>query len=109
MPAGKKTCSKLNELSSHTIKTIIVGTHPSALPERTLKEEPYDFVCQGEGPITIVNLIDHIKNNKIKLEEIPGLWYFDHEKNIKSNKRAPMFENLDEDLSGQAWKLLDMK
>jgi hypothetical protein len=34
-----------------------MGTHASALPKRTLEEEPYDFVCQGEGPITISNLI----------------------------------------------------
>ena len=61
MPGGKKTCKKLKELTSGSIKTLVVGTHASSLPERTLKEEPYDFVCQGEGPITIANLIDHLK------------------------------------------------
>ena len=65
MPGGKKTCEKLNNLSSNSIKTIVVGTHASALPKKTLEEEPYDFVCQGEGPITIVKLIEHIKNKKI--------------------------------------------
>jgi len=108
MPGGRKTCLKLNELSSKAIKTIVVGTHSSALPKKTLDEEPYDFVCQGEGPITILKLIDHLKGNKVRLEEIPGLWYFNKDKNITSNKPAKMFENLDSDLSGQAWKLLDM-
>ena len=108
MPGGKKTCDELNNLSSNSIKTIVVGTHASALPKKTLEEEPYNFVCQGEGPITIIKLIEHIKTNKTKLEDIPGLWYRDKDKNIKSNKRAPMFENLDQDLPGQAWKLLDM-
>jgi len=108
MPGGKKTCDKLNKLALNSIKTIVVGTHASALPKKTLEEEPYNFVCQGEGPITIIKLIDHIKNNKIKLENIPGLWYRDKDKNIKSNKSAPMFENLDHDLPGQSWNLLDM-
>ena len=108
MPGGKKTCDKLNSLSSNSIKTIVVGTHASALPKKTLEEEPYDFVCQGEGPITITKLIDHIKNNKTKLENIPGLWYWDKEAKVKSNKYSPMFENLDQDLPGQAWELLDM-
>ena len=108
MPGGKKTCSKLNELSSQMIKTIVVGTHASALPKKTLQEEPYDFVCQGEGPITIIKLIDHLKDDRVRLEDIPGLWYFDKDKNITSNKSSKMFENLDEDLPGQAWKLLDM-
>ena len=108
MPGGKKTCIKLNSLSSNSIKTIVVGTHASALPKKTLEEEPYNFVCQGEGPITIIKLIENIKSNKTKLEDIPGLWYLDKDKNIKSNKRSSMFENLDQDLNGQAWKLLDM-
>ena len=108
MPGGKKTCDKLNSLSSNSIKTIVVGTHASALPKKTLEEEPYDFVCQGEGPITIAKLVDHIKNNKTKLENIPGLWYRDKEAKVKSNKYSPMFEDLDRDLPGQAWELLDM-
>ena len=108
MPGGKKTCDKLNSLSSNSIKTIVVGTHASALPKKTLEEEPYDFVCQGEGPITIAKLVDHIKNNKTKLENIPGLWYWDKEAKVKSNKYSPMFEDLDRDLPGQAWNLLDM-
>ena len=108
MPGGKKTCLKLNDLSSNEIKTIVLGTHASALPRTTLNEEPYDFVCQGEGPITIAKLIDHLKENKINLEDIPGLWYVNKNKEIKSNKSAQMFENLDEGLPGQAWKLLDM-
>ena len=108
MPAGKKTCDKLNNLSSNIIKTIVVGTHASALPKKTLEEEPYNFVCQGEGPVTIEKLIEHIIKNKTRLEDIPGLWYWDKDKNIKSNKRAPMFENLDQNLKGQAWELLDM-
>ena len=66
MPGGRKTCLKLNKLSSNTIKTIVVGTHASALPKKTLDEEPYDFVCQGEGPITITKLIDHLKDNRTR-------------------------------------------
>ena len=108
MPAGRKTCDKLNSLSSNSIKTIVVGTHASALPKKTLEEEPYDFVCQGEGPITIVKLIEHIKNKKNKLEDIESLWYWDKDNNVKSNKRASMFENLDQNLPGQTWELLDM-
>ena len=109
MPGGKKTCNKLNELSSNSIKSIVVGTHASALPKKTLEEEPYDFVCQGEGPITIHNLIENLKNNKIRIDQIPGLWFYDKDKNIKSNKPASMFQKLDENLSGQSWKLLNMK
>ena len=109
MPGGRKTCLKLNELTSNSVKTIVVGTHASALPKKTLEEEPYNFVCQGEGPITIEKLTDHLKNKSVRLENIPGLWYLDKDKNTSFNKSAKMFENLDESLPGQAWSLLDMK
>ena len=38
MPGGRKTCLKLNELTSNSVKTIVVGTHASALPKKTLEE-----------------------------------------------------------------------
>jgi len=108
MPGGAKTCKLLNKITSGSIKTIIMGTHASALPKRTLEEEPYDFVCQGEGPITIFNLILEIKNNKENYEKIPGLWYRDKDNDIKSNVKSKMFDNLDKDLPGQNWNFLDM-
>ena len=62
MPAGAKTAKIVNDLTDQSIKSVVIGTHASALSKRTLEEEPYDFVCQGEGPLTIEGLIDHIKN-----------------------------------------------
>ena len=108
MPGGNKTCKKLNELSDNSINTLVVGTHASALPEKTILEEPYNYVCQGEGPLTIINLIDFIKGKINDVKKIPGLWYRDKDNNISFNKSAKMFEKLDEDLPGQAWNLLDM-
>lgn len=108
MPGGRMTCNELNELSSGSIKSLVVGTHASALPQQTLKEEPYDYVCQGEGPLTIMNLIDFIKGKNFDIKKIPGLWYFDEDQKISFNKPAKMFDDLDANLPGQAWNLLDM-
>ncbi len=109
MPGGKKTCSKLNEITSNEIKSIVIGTHASALPKKTLEEEPYTYVCQGEGPLTVIELISFLKGKTKDLKKIPGLWYFDKDKKVCSNPSAKMFEDLDQSLPGQAWKLLDMK
>ena len=108
MPGGTKSCNLLNDITSGSIKTMIMGTHASALPKRTLEEEPYDFVCQGEGPITIASLIDVIKNNKKNYDKVPGLWYRDNDNNIKANIKSKMFDNLDKHLPGQNWNFLDM-
>lgn len=108
MPGGRKTCNFLNQKSNNEIPSIVIGTHASALPKKTLEEEPYTYVCQGEGPITLVKLISHLKNGIIKLEGIEGLWFKNKNNETIGNKSAKMFENLDENLPGQAWELLDM-
>lgn len=89
-----------------SIKTMFHGLHPSALPERTLREEPVDFVCQGEGFYTLPKLIDALKNNESTFK-IDGLWYSENGQ-VRSNPRPPAFENLDE-LPMAAWDLLPMK
>jgi radical SAM superfamily enzyme YgiQ (UPF0313 family) len=107
MPGGGKTCKLLNKKTSNGIKSIVIGTHASALPKKTLEEEPYTFVCQGEGPITLEKLISKINKNSSDFSNIPGLWY-KNEGLVHNNKMAEMFENLDQELPGQAWDLLDM-
>jgi anaerobic magnesium-protoporphyrin IX monomethyl ester cyclase len=106
MPAGKAVAERIRE-SSPGLKMLVMGTHASALPERTLIEEPYDFVCEGEGPYTILALVEMLKAGADKLEAIPGLWY-QIEGKICSNTRAPDILDLDKEIPGQAWDLLDM-
>lgn len=87
-------------LDVKTIKTIIVGHHASALPERTLTEYPVDYVCDGEGPLTLYGLV-----MGMDLSNIPGLVWRD-ESGIKRNKLAPLIP-VDE-LHGDVWDLLPM-
>lgn len=49
MPAAGETCRALKEIGPE-YKIMMTGTHPAALPERTLREEAIDFVCDREGP-----------------------------------------------------------
>lgn len=88
------------------IKTIFSGLHPSALPEQTLREEEADFVCQGEGLYTILQLLDILKSNEgLSDYKIAGLWYIQNGEAI-SNPPAPLV-NPDE-LPLAAWDLLPM-
>jgi radical SAM superfamily enzyme YgiQ (UPF0313 family) len=82
--------------------TIMVGNHPSALPERTLEEEPVEFVCDGEGPITIAAILDGVS-----IVDVPGLvWAVDPKLDRVCNPRAPLIP-MDE-LYGDVWDLLPM-
>ena len=99
----------INELRLNhpNIKILLGGLHPAALPERTMKEEKVDFVCEGEGFETILELLKTLKTNT-KEYNIQGLWYRNNNNVIVGNSRAPIMENLD-DLPMPAWDLLPMK
>ena len=86
----------------HDVPTIMVGHHPSALPELTLTEEDVDYVCDGEGPLTLMALLDDVP-----LHEVPGLVWRGHSGDILKNSRAPLLP-VDE-LVGNVWDLLPME
>lgn len=105
MPAAGEIATALKKQAPH-IRIIFSGLHPSALPERTLREEAADFVCQGEGFYTFLHLLEALKSNSgLDGAKIPGLWYFQNGKVI-SNPLAPLI-NPDE-LPLAAWDLLPM-
>lgn len=58
------------------VRTMALGTHVAALPARTLAEGPWTYVCQGEGPATIVGLLAVLEGMG-GFEEVPGLWWRD--------------------------------
>ena len=106
MPGGRVVAQKVNELAPW-MHTIVMGTHASALPKRTLLEEPYEFVCQGEGPYTILGLLETIKAGSMRLDTVPGLWFRQKDQPI-GNPAAKNITDLDKELPYQAWDLLDM-
>ncbi|QPJ65335.1 MAG: radical SAM protein [Candidatus Nitrohelix vancouverensis] len=106
MPAGRAVCDRVVAANAE-LKTLVMGTHASSLPERTLSEEPYTYVCQGEGPDTVLNLLQALKAGSDRLDKIPGLWYRKDGK-IFNNPTAENIVDLDGRLPGQAWDLLDM-
>lgn len=98
------TGASLLAKSIQGVTKIMVGNHPSALPERTLLEEDIDYVCDGEGPLTIAGYL-----NGDPMESIPGLvwpgllW---KEGSVVQNPLAPLIP-IDE-LHGDVWGLLPM-
>jgi radical SAM superfamily enzyme YgiQ (UPF0313 family) len=90
------------------VKTIILGGHVAALPERTLREEAVDFACNGEGPLTVDGLLQQLKSGEPDFGAVPGLVWREGEE-ICNNPGAPLIKDLDRDLHGQIWHLLPME
>lgn len=108
MPAAGALCSALKERAPH-LKCLLVGGHAASLPERTLEEEPADFVCGGEGPYTVLELLQVLKAGRLNdLEKVHGLWYRNG-KAAAFNPPAPLVKDLDHEMPELAWDLLPME
>lgn len=90
-------------------RILITGVHAAALPIQTLKEEACDFVCNGEGPETIHQLLIALKANRGAGPDIEGLVWYDQGGKIQSNSPARLITNLGQDLHGDVWSLLPME
>jgi anaerobic magnesium-protoporphyrin IX monomethyl ester cyclase len=99
MAGAREFCAEYYRLQPKGT-AIMVGGHPSALPKRTMEDEIVDYVCIGEGPITIEGILEGRDE-----DQILGLVWEDGDK-IRINKSAPLL-NCD-DLIGDAWDMLPM-
>lgn len=106
MTAAGETCQALKAISAD-YQIMMTGTHPAALPEKTLREEAIDFVCSREGPDTILLTALALKNASSDFSSIPSLWYKQGAE-LFSTPPGPLLDNLDEEMPGAAWDLLPM-
>lgn len=106
MTAATEIIARIKEAAPF-VKTIIGGHHSAALPEKTLKETKVDFVCNSEGFLPTVELLELLKSNpKAPSFPIRGLCYKKNGK-IIINEKAPLIKDIDK-LPHIAWDLLPM-
>jgi anaerobic magnesium-protoporphyrin IX monomethyl ester cyclase len=107
MTAAGETCAALKRYQP-TYNILLTGTHPAALPDRTIAEEQVDFVCSQEGPQTIWQTLQVLKNKSNDYRSVPGLWYQQNGV-IMQTAHGPLMHHLDEEMPGGAWDLLPME
>ncbi len=107
MPSVGRICSAIRK-NSTGMKTLMVGGHVAALPRLTMEQEEVDFVCDGEGPYTLVALLSTLQAGGSNLEDVRGLWYRASGE-IRCNPPAPLMTELDAEMPGMAWDLLPME
>ena len=106
MTAAGETCRAIKDLDPN-VRIMMTGTHPAALPKRTMEEESIDFVCDREGPETILLTAQALSCRSDNYSSIPSLWYRVDGK-IVSNAPGPLMDDLDTNMPGVAWDLLPM-
>ncbi len=84
---ANKACIDLsNTIKNNSNVTLAIsGLHPTALPERTLKESQADYVIIGEGPLTI-KMIAEYENNLIEKKDILSVLHYENRKIVRTKK-----------------------
>ena len=72
------------------VVVVVGGTHPTVLPEETIKNEYFDYVVRGEGEYTFLDLV-----NGERIEDIPGLTYVNKRGKIVNNPNREFMSVLD--------------
>ena len=89
---GHMICSVAKAVSKEII-TIMGGAYPTSDPERALSDENLDFVVNGEGEKTIIELLDAIRLKKDR-NNTRGISYRENGC-VKINPAPSLIEDLD--------------
>lgn len=71
------------------------GSHPSVLPEDTIKREFIDAIAIGEADYSFLDLAKAI-DNKTPLKDVKGIWYKAKDGKVIKNERREFIQDLDE-------------
>jgi radical SAM superfamily enzyme YgiQ (UPF0313 family) len=81
-----RIAKELNE----EVVVVVGGTHPTVLPEETIKNEYFDYVVRGEGEYSFLDLV-----NGVRIEDIKGLTFINKRGEIVNNPDRNFVEDLD--------------
>ncbi len=106
MTIAGEICAAIRQ-TAPGLKTAMVGGHVAAVPQRSLEDEDVDFVSNGEGPLTVLELLEALKAGETDLSKVRGLLYRENG-GIVTTRPAPNLQALEEEVPELAWDLLSM-
>jgi radical SAM superfamily enzyme YgiQ (UPF0313 family) len=72
-------------------KIIVGGADPTRFPQEYLKYfRNVDYVFYREAEESLALFINYISGTRVKLEDIPGIWYRAKDNTIKNNRHLPV-------------------
>ena len=102
----REACYEMIKIARSQKCTIIVCSSDSTDHYEEYLAKGADFIIQGEGEITLLELIGALEQNE-KTDHISGIVYR-NKTNIQANPKRKVLQNLD-DLPMPAWDLVDIE
>ena len=110
MVSAREFAQAIKNLAPH-LPIMFSGTHPAAIPAKTLIDEPIDYVCVGEGPITVYEMIQALREGGAysDIKKVRALVHWDktaEDAVVVRNEPAPLID-LNEEPALPGWKYMD--
>lgn len=104
MPAGIAAAKTLKRVAPDLV-VAIGGLHPSALPERSLRESEADFVIIGEGHRQLKGLLEAVEGKKSK-SSVPGTGWLNRDGSFERTAVQEIENDLDAAFPDYPWDLI---
>lgn len=88
------------------VPLIAGGAHSSAAPDIVLRDSNIDYVVQGEGEFTMLDIVKSLESNS-DISNVKGIYYRDNDGNVASSGQRGVITDLDS-LPMPAYDLLPM-
>jgi len=84
----------VGRLKHHGLPVILGGSHPSVLPEQSIRYTGADMAAMGEGELVLVRVLDALDRGE-SFQDIPSLAWKDGDR-VQVNPRGSLIESVDE-------------
>lgn len=79
------------------VPIILGGPHASGISAALLEEQPqFDYLCLGEGEVTLLELVRHLETGQPRRDEIKGLVWRSETGTVTANPPRPFCTAIDE-------------
>jgi anaerobic magnesium-protoporphyrin IX monomethyl ester cyclase len=99
-------CAWLKEELSPDVYCVIGGIHATAMPQETLMASEFDCLVQGEGELTLLELLERFLAGADRPYRVPGTWEKDGNGGIVAAPPRALIQDLDT-LPKPAFDLVD--
>ena len=79
------------------VPIILGGPHASGIGATLLEEHPqFDYLCIGEGELTLLQLVDYLESGQPRQDDIKGLVWRSETGTVMVNLQRPFYDAIDE-------------